>query len=406
MAVRVRPWADGVLDGSDIDTRTRRPAGGTGEPYPATVIPVPPSVRPLLLCSRHRLAALAVAVAVVLVVAGCGGNDSATDTPTTVPSTTTEAPTTEAPTTTVTEAPTVAEPGTYAVGSVTDTLVDDTRVTAAQGGEPELAQRTLPLLVLYPAEGAYTAGTDTPDAPPVPGPWPVIVFSHGLGGSGPAYAATLRVWASAGYVVVAPTYPLTSLATPGGDEPDDLPTQPGDVSAIIDGIVEGTVAEPVADVMATERIGIAGHSLGGFTSLATGYNPCCLDDRVDAVAAWAGGYVADLMPQTGEEGGPAVQDGPPLLIVHGDADDTVPYDRAAEAAEAIGPPWWLVTLVGGGHVPPYVQGLGSEASTVVTTATLAFFDAFLKDDPDGIGRLTETVSDAGPEVATLTVNEG
>ena len=43
---------------------------------------------------------------------------------------------------------------------------------------------------------------------------------------------------------------------------------------------------------------------------------------------------------------------------------------------------------------------------MATTTTLDFFDAFLKDDPDGIGRLTETVSDAGPDVATLTVDEG
>lgn len=346
--------------------------------------------------------------AVLVVAAACSGSDDTSTGTTAADASTTEAPATDAPTTTAaaTDAPPVEEVGTYAVGSTTDTLVDDTRVTDAQGGEPELPQRTLPLLVLYPTEGTYAEGTDVPDAPPAPGPWPVVVFSHGHGGDGPSYVGTLRVWASAGYVVIAPTYPLTSLATPGGSEPDDLVNQPEDVSALIDGLDDGSVGADVAEAMDTERIALSGHSLGGFTSLGTAYNPCCRDERVDAVAEWAGGYVPDLGPDDGAEGDPPVEDGPPLLIVHGDADATVPYDRATEVAEQVGPPWWLVTLVGGEHIPPYVQGLGSPASTVATTTTLDFFDAFLKDDPDGIGRLTETVSDAGPEVATLTVDEG
>ena len=41
----------------------------------------------------------------------------------------------------------------------------------------------------------------------------------------------------------------------------------------------------------------------------------------------------------------------------GDADETVSYGAALATAAAIGPPWGLITLVGGEHIPPYIQGL-------------------------------------------------
>ena len=338
-------------------------------------------------------------VAGLLVVAGCSGGD---DAPTTATPTTAEATATTAPTTTTVPVAPVADPGTYAVGSVQDTVVDDTRPTPSQGAQEELPERTLPVLVLYPAEGAPADGGATPDATPEPGPWPLVVFSHGLGGTGPAYATTLRAWASAGYVVVAPTYPLSSAGSPAGPQPADLGNQPADVSVLIDRYTDLPDDDPLAGAVDPERVGIAGHSLGGFTSLAAGYNPCCRDDRVDAVAEWAGAYLPAL---GGAEGGPPVADGPPLLIVHGDSDDTVPYGRAAAVAEAVGPPLWSVTLVGGEHIPPFVTGLDSPASAVVTEATLRFFDAFLKDDPGGTDGIEEVVAEAGPDVATVEVEQ-
>ena len=101
------------------------------------------------------------------------------------------------------------------------------------------------------------------------------------------------------------------------------------------------------------------------------------------------------------DGGPPIEDGPPLLIVHGDADGTVSYSAALATAAAIGPPWGLITLVGGEHIPPYIQGLDDPYSVVVTKGTLNFFDATLKDDPAGERRLENLVDKAGPQVATF-----
>ncbi|MGI8937778.1 MAG: alpha/beta hydrolase family protein [Iamia sp.] len=371
--------------------------------------PIPP-VRPRP--TFRRRGPLALALAAALLVAACGsGGDSADATTTTAAdaATTTEAPSSESTTTTEAEALTVAEPGTYAVGSDEATVVDDSRVTDAKGGEPELPERTLETLVLYPTDGEFATGDVTPDAEPADGPWPMVLFSHGNGGSGPAYAATLEQWASAGYVVVAPTYPLTSLETPNGPFAEDLVNQPADVSVLLDWATGPADGAAWTETVDTERIGLSGHSLGGFTSLAVGYNPCCADDRVDAVAEWAGAYLPDLAIRDAggdSDGGPPIDDGPPLLIIHGDADETVPYENATQLAEDVGAPSWLVTLVDGPHTPPYVQGFGSDASTVVTSATLDFFDQFLKGDPEGTDRLAQVVTDAGPDVATLEVDEG
>ena len=46
--------------------------------------------------------------------------------------------------------------------------------------------------------------------PKVPGRFPLVLLSHGLSGSPDRYAATLAVWAAAGFVVGAPCFPHTS----------------------------------------------------------------------------------------------------------------------------------------------------------------------------------------------------
>lgn len=366
---------------------------------------------PVWLRLRRSRPILAAAV-LLLGIAGCGdaeasGESSPTSTssvataergPTSVSETD---PTRSASETTPTApVPKLAGIGTYAVGSEEVDVVDESRTTAAQGDQDELPERTLATLVLYPAVGDADTTEVIPGAAPEAGPWPLVVFSHGLGGTGPAYVNTLKLWASAGYVVVAPTYPLTSALTPDGPKADDLVNQPTDVSYLIDWATARPDDDPLAGVIDLERIGLAGHSLGGFTSLATAYNPKLRDERVDAVAGWAGKY-----PEGPAGDGGPVEDGPPLLVIHGDADGTVGYSAALATISAIGPPWRLITLVGGEHIPPYIQGLDDPYSRVVTEATLDFFDATLKDDPDGNQRLEDVIDQAGDK-ATLAVEEG
>jgi predicted dienelactone hydrolase len=108
----------------------------------------------------------------------------------------------------------------YAVGMVTDTFVDPHRTTPAWNASPETPTRTLVTTILYPATGA-AGGTPTSGAAPDKGagPFPLIVFAHGLGGTPQDYLALLTDWASEGFVVAAPLFPLSTPTSPAAPTP-------------------------------------------------------------------------------------------------------------------------------------------------------------------------------------------
>ena len=78
----------------------------------------------------------------------------------------------------------------YAVGKRSYTFVDRSRPTAANGAYAGAPTRTLPTLLLYPTAGAPRRPA-VDGAPPLRhrGGFPLVVFSHGFGASGPAYEA-------------------------------------------------------------------------------------------------------------------------------------------------------------------------------------------------------------------------
>ncbi len=281
---------------------------------------------------------------------------------------------------------TVADFGTYEVVHTTMTLVDDTRPTAAHGGEPAQPERTLPTDVWYPeVKGGVRL--------------PLIVFSHGSTRLAEHYSATIEAWVSAGYVVVGPNFPLSKEGTPGGTDYGGIADQARDVSFVIDEVL-ASVDNPDrtwARLVDPERIGLGGQSFGAITTMAVAANPCCADDRVGAVTSFAGVWF-DL----GEQGTIEAADAPPALLVHGDADPTLPYAMGEALFDLYPGERRLLTLVGTGHDPGYFEGLDEPLDAMVTRATLAFYDQHLKGAPDGARRLEEVVAGAGPEVATLS----
>ena len=100
------------------------------------------------------------------------------------------------------------------------TFVDTSRSTPPWDGVPEKPSRILVTTIWYPIRGSGSAE----------GPYPLIVFAHGLGGSPQDYQRLLSVWAAAGYVVAAPLFPLSSSETPGGPDGGDIGNQPGDMT--------------------------------------------------------------------------------------------------------------------------------------------------------------------------------
>ena len=132
----------------------------------------------------------------------------------------------------------------------------------------EKRKKDLPLTVRYP-KGE--------------GPFPVIVFSHGAGGSGKDYLSLVEHWVRSGYVCLQPTHGDSrdlrgERDEEGGflewirreiEDPAALENRAKDVSFAIDSIA--AVEDRVPDLRGKidrARIGVGGHSFGALTSQA------------------------------------------------------------------------------------------------------------------------------------------
>ncbi|QQS23794.1 MAG: hypothetical protein IPM43_10165 [Actinomycetota bacterium] len=342
------------------------------------------------------------AVAAVLVGAACSGDDGGKAAPTTAssiaPPETTDAPATDAPATDspATDAPTTDAPTTqpesssgpqqHEVATVTATFVDESRPTPRSGDVAALPQRTLETLLFYPA-------TDTGEPDTEGGPYPLVLFAHGLGATTDFYADILEGWAAAGYVVAAPAFPLSNANSPAGPDAADVANQPGDLSFLADQLTDassGALPDVLAGMIDADRIGVGGHSNGGITTLGLVANSCCRDDRIDAAVVLAGTPVAFA------GGSYDFADAPPMLLVHGTRDVQISWIEAVNVATSAEAPRGLLSLEGEDH-GSWIRA-GDPPFPSVVEATVAFFDAFLRGDGTAIERLM----DAGePGLTTL-----
>lgn len=320
---------------------------------------------------RRRPTAALLAAAAVLVLVGCTAT-----TPTTTSTGTTAAGSAgaaAAPATSPTELSATVPPARrqppppYRVVTTTETFVDTSRPTEAGAATPAAPDRTL---------------VTTLRVPDAPGPRPLVVFSHGLSGHPDKLSGLLEAWATAGYVVAAPAFPLTNDHVPGSPGNwTGLAQQPADVSFVIDRLLAGNDDPSSAWYGRIDpgRIGVGGHSLGGATTYALTFNPCCRDDRVTAAMILSGA----LLPPGGGE--PDLDGHVPLLIVHGDEDGSLPIAMAIDAYGRANGPVWFVTLPGGSHSAPY-ENDPSPQDEVVPALTTAWWDAELGGDPGALAR--------------------
>jgi predicted dienelactone hydrolase len=229
---------------------------------------------------------------------------------------------------------------------------------------------------------------------------PLVVFSHGDLGCGLQSVAFTEELARSGYVVVAPDHADASLchtapAPPGAAAVRGQPriADPGawddasridrrqDVEAAIDNLLQDPEFSQVIDA---GKIGLAGHSLGGYTVMGiAGAWPSWLDPRVRAVLAMSP-YV---MPFQGKHtlGNVHV----PLMYQGGTLDVGItPFLMGAKGAyAAANPPAYFVELRGAGHFAWVNCGkaqtteacLASESNTrLVNAYGIAFFNRYLK----------------------------
>lgn len=208
------------------------------------------------------------------------------------------------------------------------------------------------------------------------GPYPLILFSHGLSSLPEDYTNLITPWAEAGFVVAAPAYPHTSTGAADFNVLDVV-NQPADASYVITQVLSRypKQADPA-------RVAAAGHSAGGITTI--GLFSGARDDRLVAGVVLAGERVL-ATPFTGASA--------PLLFVHGKRDQTVAYADGRAAYDAVTWPKAFLTVTDGGHV---VTGSGL---SVVRRTSADFWRWSLYGDTTARSRLTKDATRGG--VATL-----
>jgi dienelactone hydrolase len=248
---------------------------------------------------------------------------------------------------------------------------DRSRSIYVAGGAPR--PRTLVTEIRYPAEGDRGRG-DVRGAPPAKrhGPFPLIVFAHGFDITPAPYAALLDAWASAGYVVAAPIFPLTNPSAPGGPNEGDLVNQPTDVSFVITRmlIADGARRGILSKLIDRHAIAVSGQSDGGSTALATAYNDHFRDRRIGAAVILSGARIPGV-------GGYDFRAGePPLLAVQGTADTSNSPNSTYTYFGLASAPKFLLRLWGAPHLGPYTDEqpyLG-----VVERVSIAFLNGYLR----------------------------
>lgn len=248
------------------------------------------------------------------------------------------------------------------------TLTDTSRSTPAAGSRPAEETRVLDTH-LYEPSGE--------------GPFPLVVFAHGLNGHPRKFTDLHRAWAAAGYVVAAPVFPLSNDENPGGGDVRDLREQPGDLSFVLDRLLDGD--SPLRVNVDAARIGAGGLSLGGATVYGMVYDACCRDPRVAAAMVLDGNELAFS---------PDLSSGPPLFIAHAEGDTALPYDNAARHFAVAAVPAAFLTLHEVAHAEPY-ENTPDPADELVELVTVAWWDRHLGGDHGALGRVEAAVVAAG-----------
>ena len=287
--------------------------------------------------------------------------------------------------------PVWAGPGPHAVRVETDDWVDAAR------------DRSLPVK-LYRPDGD--------------GPFPVVIFSHGLGGSREAAPYLGEHWASWGYLGVFIQHPgsdeavwarqplrARSALIRAARDPDVARSRYSDIPFIIDAI---TARANVLDAD-PERIAIAGHSFGAHTVLAAlGQDffgqPAFLDPRLRAGIALSPPAPPARVPEARHAD---LYDAISTPILHfTGTQDTHPLnpDLPAETRTLPyqlidGAPQYLVVFEGGDHAvfggrgptrrQPVIPETYPEIQALTAMVSTVFLEAWVKDDPDAMAWLND-----------------
>jgi predicted dienelactone hydrolase len=281
--------------------------------------------------------------------------------------------------------------------------------------EDQKRNREIPVRIYAPKDGN--------------GPFPVIVFSHGLGGTAAGYEYLGRHWASYGYVSVHIQHhgsddavwkdsktPLADMKKAAADVNNAL-NRPLDVRFALDELTElNKDSKTLKGRLDLERVGMAGHSFGAYTTLAVagqtfvtaGGKESKLDDpRVKAAIAMSsspgknkdydtvfGSIKIPILHMTG------TKDETPITDVKAE-DRRIPFDHITKADQC------LIVFKDGDHMifsgrprlpaganPDFQKLLAggekdADFQKLIAASSTAFWDGYLKDDAKAKAWLAE-----------------
>jgi len=256
--------------------------------------------------------------------------------------------------------------GPYPVG-VTELTFERNSTTT---GQP----RTLKTIIWYPAD--KSAGTQPEDnllngvidAKPTDDnlPLPIIVFSHGSGGTPYQSTYYTRHLASHGFVVVAPPHPGNTIAdclpcTDAAGLVDSFLNRPDDITFVLDALLarSADAGSLFYNALDAGRVGISGHSFGALDTLRLAGS----DSRFSAALAMA-------LPVGRRLALSGVEIEVPTMIMGGGLDTIAPLEAQKEYFDSIGasgPPHFLLVFPRGGHFSyanvcvPALEGCGPDA---------------------------------------------
>lgn len=245
--------------------------------------------------------------------------------------------------------------------------------------------------------------------PAGPGPFPLIVHSHGLGGSREGSSYILQALAEAGFAVAALQHPGSDTAILAGfrpgDEagllgkltPDAAANRFGDVPFALDQLTRmNGPGGDLAGKLDLSRIGMSGHSFGALTTLvAVGQVlPGAPDGAFREPRIKAAIVYSPNKPRQGGAHTSFAQIRTPMLHFTGTLDRTAldlertPWERTIPFQEITGADQFLIVLRDGDHgvYTGRRQSMGTPKPTdasqmrVIVEETLAFWRAYLGGD--------------------------
>ncbi|MFB9660259.1 alpha/beta hydrolase family protein [Glycomyces mayteni] len=203
------------------------------------------------------------------------------------------------------------------------------------------AGRTLVTRIFYPAATGTPGAEPASGAPLADGRFPVVEWSHGLGGNPESYGVLIRPLAAAGFIVAAPVFPTTTTGAEGNIGDVYNGNQSKDVTEVLTQTLALGAAgscDPFEGRMDTSRgVGAAGHSLGGMTTHGL-------------LTAWPDPRITTAIPYACVDmGNPTGAVNAKVLFVHGDQDPICDYDLARNAYAELPTPKAFMTHTGQGH---------------------------------------------------------